>query len=188
MKGGIKRAVFEFASIVVAVVLAMGLTEWRQDVLNRQQAERSYQSILEEVRINHDYLKPDSALMAGLVRRIDDWLASDDASRDTISSFEYELNLLNQSAWEVAKLNGSMTYIDNQRLQELSVVHEFQEFYVISGREVFDELTSLMKMDKESKAYEGGMRAFRLKVGLTYNALLGYLESFATILDRTAEE
>jgi len=161
----------------------MGLTEWRQDILNKQQAEKSYQSILQEIRVNHDNLKPDSLMMANLLAKIENWLVSDKVSRDTISSFEYELNLLNQSAWEVAKLNGSMTYINNLRLQELSLVYEFHQFYVISGRQVFDELTELMKMDPDSEEYEGGMRAFRLKTSLTQNALLGYLQSAREIIE-----
>ena len=182
MRKGVKRVIFEFLSIVVAVVLAMGLTEWRQEVLNKKQAEKSYKSIVEEVRSNYNNLLPDSTTMADLITKIDNWLEADKEARDTIGSFDYELNLLNKSAWEVAKLNASMTYIDHDRLQGVSLVYEFHEFYGITGREVFDALTELMKIDRESEAYEGAMRALRLKVGLTYNALVGYLASSREIM------
>lgn len=186
MNKGFKRIIFEFLSIVVAVLLAMGLTEWRQEILNKRQAEKSYESILEEVQNNHENLLPDSTSMADLITKIDNWLDSEKEARDTIGSFDYELNLLSKSAWDVAKFNSSMTYIDNDRLQGISLVYEFHDFYVRSGSEVFDALTELMKINREDDEYEGGMRALRLKVGLTYNSLVGYLASSRQIMGFSA--
>jgi hypothetical protein len=184
MKINTRKALFEFCSILIAVVLAMGLTEWRQEVLNNNQAEKSYKSILEEIQNNHDNLKPDSVIIQELIEKIDLWLDSPKDVRDTLSSFDYELNLLSKSAWEVAKLNGSMTYIENRRLQSVSLIYEFHDFYMDTGRDVFDVLTDLSKLDKESREYEGVMRAMRIKISLTFNAMVGYLQSSRELLAR----
>jgi hypothetical protein len=59
-----QRLLFEFLSIVVAVVLAMGLTEWRQDDLNKKQAMISFQNILKEMDQNFEDILADSADIA----------------------------------------------------------------------------------------------------------------------------
>lgn len=56
-----RRASFEFLSIVVAVVLAMALTEWRQDALNNRLAEKSLENIIAEIKDNREDLLLDSA-------------------------------------------------------------------------------------------------------------------------------
>lgn len=183
MKRGAKKVVFEFLSIVIAVVLAMGLTEWRQDILNHRQAEESYQNIIEEIQNNQNNLLPDSANMVGSIRRIDDWLKTSMDYRDTIEEMSYELKLLSKSAWEVAKMNQSLTFIDNQRVLNASIVYEFHDLYVTSGRDAFASLRDLQKVDNTSPEYVGEMKALRVSLALTYNALRGYLEISRRLLN-----
>lgn len=182
MKTGAKKVVFEFLSIVIAVVLAMGLTEWRQDILNHRQAEESYQNVIEEIQNNYNNLLPDSANMVRSIQSIGDWLETSKDYRDTIEEMSYELKLLSKSAWEVAKMNQSLTFIDNQRVLNASIVYEFHDLYVISGRDAFASLRDLQKVDKNSPEYVGEMKALRVSLTLTYNALRGYLEISRRIL------
>lgn len=176
MKGGAKKVVFEFLSIVIAVVLAMGLTEWRQDILNHRQAEESYKNIIEEIQNNYNSLLPDSTNMVRSIRSVDDWLRTSEDYRDTIEEMSYELKLLSKSAWEVAKMNQSLTFIENQRVLRASIVYEFHDLYVTSGRDAFAALRDLQRVNTESPEYEGEMKAVRASLTLTYNALRGYLE------------
>lgn len=182
MKTGVRKVVFEFLSIVIAVVLAMGLTEWRQDILDHRQAEESYQNIIEEIQNNHNNLLPDSANMVRSILGIDDWLKTSTDYRDTIEEMSYELKLLSKSAWEVAKMNQSLTFIDNQRVLNASIVYEFHDLYATSGRDAFASLRDLQKVDNTSPEYVGEMKALRVSLTLTYNALLGYLEISRRVL------
>ncbi len=186
MKTGAKKVVFEFLSIVIAVVLAMGLTEWRQDILNHRQAEESYKNVLKEIQSNYRNLRPDSVAMAKTIRDMTTWLETSPDQRDTVEDFSYELKLLSKSAWEVAKMNQSLTFIDNQSVLEVSIVYEFHDLYVITGRDVFLALRELQKADKESAAYEGEIKAVRITLVLTYNTLLGYLEVARPLLKKVA--
>ena len=49
-----KRLGIEFVLIAVAVLLATGLTEWRQARQNKKQAEISFQNIIEEIQDNFE--------------------------------------------------------------------------------------------------------------------------------------
>lgn len=182
MKGGARKVIFEFLSIVIAVVLAMGLTEWRQDILNHRQAEESYKNIIEEIRSNYNNLEPDSVQTARTIKLIGQWLETQPAERDTLAELDYTLKLLSKSAWEVAKMNQSLTFLDNKRVLQASLVYEFHELYVASGRDVFEILREMQKTDSNSEVFEGEMKALRMSLGLTYNAMVGYMQMARRVL------
>lgn len=184
MKEGTKKIIFEFFSILVAVVLAMGLTEWRQEVLNHRQAEKSFDNVLEEVARNYRTLKPDSAIMANFIKEIDKWFESDEPANDSLSIGDYELNLLNKSAWEVAKLNSSMTFIQNERLQRMSLIYELHDFYVEAGSQVFDALIELSKLEKSDPKFAMELKGVRSKLSLTYNSIIGYLSAVREVVEQ----
>lgn len=187
MKTNSRKVLFEFLSIVIAVLLAMGLTEWRQDILNHRQAEESYKNIVEEIQNNYNNLEPDSVQMAQTIKLIGQWLETSATERDTIAELDYTLKLLSKSAWEVAKMNQSLTFINNQRVLQASLVYEFHELYAKSGRDVFEILREMQKVDGDSKALEGEMKALRMSLGLTYNAMVGYMQMARRVL-KTADD
>ena len=83
VKIDLRKAGFEFFSIVVAVVLAMTLTEWRQDYLNKKLAQQSLLNIIEEVQENRRELMEDSAKISQDMAFIDRWLqAQNNASNE----------------------------------------------------------------------------------------------------------
>jgi hypothetical protein len=99
-----QRLIFEFLSIVIAVVLAMGLTEWRQKILNERQAEVSFNNILGEIDKNFNELLIESANISEDLKSLNNWLKTDREFRDTLDfSINFNLSFLNSSAWEVAK-------------------------------------------------------------------------------------
>ena len=182
MKASFRKVLFEFLSIVIAVLLAMGLTEWRQDILNHRQAEESFKNVIVEIQSNYNNLEPDSVDMATTIRNINKWLETSVDYRDTLPDLEYELKLLSKSAWDVAKMNQSLTFIDNTRVLNASLVYEFHDLYVSTGRDVFGTLRDMQKVDASSKAYEGEMKALRITLSLTYNSLIGYLQMSRSVL------
>ncbi len=168
---------FEFLSIVVAVILAMALTEWRQDVLNRKQAEVSFQNILQEIGENIDELQNDSSALAEDVEEMGRWLEVDRQHRDTMAmdiSFDY--SFLTTAAWEVAQMNQSLTFLENQKVQDLAQVYEAQEFYENTGTKVFDLMSGFATSgESNSMEYQNAVTALRFKMRLTYASVVTYL-------------
>ena len=123
MKVNTRRAVFEFLSIVVAVVLAMGLTEARQDYLNKKLAQKSFSNIGEEIRENQEDLRSDSALMAKDRDFMTEWVkAYVNKEKPPRFSVNFRLSILSTAAYEVAKVNQSLTHLCNVHVLFISKV------------------------------------------------------------------
>ena len=185
MKKGGRNLVFEFLSIVIAVVLAMTLTEWRQTVLNYRQAESSFENIIEEIRDNHKELLGDSASVAQNVKDLAAWLELESDRKDTVSfSVNFQKSLMNGSAWDVAKLNESLTYLENDKVLRVSSVYESQEFYEKASGDVFDSMIEMVKIeDTNSPEYRRELIAFKFKIGLAYSGIVTYLQVSRNFLE-----
>lgn len=179
-----QRLTFEFLSIVVAVVLAMGLTEWRQNALNKKQAEVSFQNILKEIDKNFDDLLADSADIVEDLRQIGKWIDTDRNYRDTLDfSVNFSLSFLNSSAWEVAKLNQSLTFLEQKKVQDISEIYLAQQFLDKMGITVFSQMKNLVKIDdKNIEPYEEEMRAFNFDMRLMYGSVAAYLNVSRKVL------
>ena len=138
-KVNIRRASFEFISIVVAVVLAMALTEWRQDYLNRKLAQQSLDNIVEEVQKNREELLNDSTNIAADLKFMSQWM-EDFRNENILGDFKvnFSYSFLSKSALEVAKINNSLTYLDNQVNMQIAELYATQDFYSENGARLFD--------------------------------------------------
>ncbi|WP_305981944.1 hypothetical protein [Roseivirga thermotolerans] len=114
VKIDLRKAGFEFFSIVVAVVLAMTLTEWRQDYLNKKLAQQSLLNIIEEVQENRRELMEDSAKISQDMAFIDRWLQAQNNASNEDFGVHFSFSFLSKSALEVAKINNSLTYLPNE--------------------------------------------------------------------------
>ena len=186
MSKGAKRLGFEFFSIVVAVVLAMGLTEWRQNVLNKQQSQISFENILDEIRNSTEDLEQDSSKIADDIETIRLWLRTSPNERDTVNlSIGFNFSFLSSSAWEVAKLNQSMTFLENEKVMDLSGIYQSQEFYEASSSRLFSKMGELIQVsDRESSEYEKLLRGVLFRLNLTYGGIVAYLGAARRVLDK----
>lgn len=179
-KVNFRKASFEFLSIVVAVVLAMALTEWRQDYLNRKLAQQSLNNIIEEVQENRRELIADSTRISADLRSMNKWLSDyfNNAPRENFSnSFSY--SFLSKSALEVAKINNSLTYLPNEVNMDIAEIYATQDFYSENGIKLFDIMGSM----KRRKGTEESMGDFvdqvdqmRFHLALVRDTIRAYLE------------
>ncbi len=178
----------EFFSILIAVVLGMSLTEWRQTFLNHRQAKESFQNIIEEIQDNYEELLGDSVDVKKNVDDLEAWIRVESDRKDTLDlSVNFRLSFMSNSAFDVAKLNQSLTFLDNEKVLELSDVYETQEFYEKAAGDVFDPMIAMIKMeDSNSKRYREELIAFRYKVGLAYSGIVTYLRVARRFLDEYA--
>lgn len=191
MKRGVKQVAFEFFSIVVAVVLAMALTEWRQDYLNKKQAKLSFQNILHEVRLNLEELKSDSAKIARDLEFMDDWIKATKGNKPTEDfGVNFSFSFLSQSALEVARINQSMAYLSNEKLQDIAEIYATQDFYSENASQVFSIMGGLVgKIDKtESDDFIAGVQKFRFHLNLVFNTVRAYIGEANGLLNKYKNE
>ena len=178
MKVDSRKAFFEFMSIVVAVVLAMGLTEWRQDYLNQRLANKSFGNILVEIRENLEQMKEDSARIAKDREFMTDWVRKkvrEEEAPDFQASFR--LSILSEAAWEVAQLNQSMTHLSNEQNMETAEIYALQRFYGQKAAQVFDLMGMLQSeaRDQDSEEFFKVVQKLRYHLSLVFNTVKAYI-------------
>lgn len=172
------RASFEFLSIVVAVVLAMALTEWREDHLNRKLASQSLNNIIEEVQENRRELMNDSSQISKDISFINGWLESYSREEEQNNfSSNFSFSFLSKSALEVAKINNSLTYLPNEVNMEIAEVYATQEFYSDNAIKLFDIMGQMGRTDSKERmeAFVDQVRQMRFHLVLVRNTIKAYL-------------
>jgi len=178
MKFNFKRAIFEFLSIVVAVILAMSLTEMRQNYLNKQLAEKSFSNIVDEIRENREGLIRDSARIAKDLEFIKKWIKDvrEDRTPEDFSS-GFSLSFMNKAAMEVAQNNQSLSFISNERNMAISGIYDTQAFYQEHGAKTFEIMGDMSSSVVGAKADDllPYVLRFRFHLGVVFNTVNAYL-------------
>lgn len=178
MKIDSRRAIFEFLSIVIAVILAMTLTEARQNYLNKEEAELSYEIILEEIVENRKVLLSDSADINADLRSIEDYIDKIESGEKGELSLGFTLSFLNAAALEVAKINESMAYLSYSTNMQLSGVYKTQAFYEEKAKETFNVMADLnsVRSDMTSEVFISKLREYQFQLRLVSHSIQTYLE------------
>ncbi|MBO3698771.1 hypothetical protein [Roseivirga sp. E12] len=189
MKFNVKRAVFEFLSIVIAVILAMSLTEMRQNYLNRQLAEKSFSNIVDEIRENREGLIRDSARIAKDLDFIKKWIEDVKEKRKPEDfSAGFSLSFLNKAAMDVAQNNQSLNFISNERNMAISQIYDTQAFYQEHGAKTFEimgDMSSSVISSKPEDLLPYVLR-FRFHLGVVFNTVKAYLVESEDFLQNEA--
>lgn len=191
MKRGLRRLSFEFFSIVVAVVLAMALTEWRQSYLNKRQAESSFRNILLEVQENMNELKLDSVKVASDIQFMNRWLnAKKEGEKAEDFGVNFSYSFLSTAALEVARINQSLTHLHNEKIMDMAEIYASQQFYTENAAKVFDIMGELVGRAKETddEKFIDGVRKFRFHLNLVFNTIKAYIQEADKLLAKYSEE
>ena len=127
-KKTIWQVVFEFTSILFAVLLALGLNAYKGNVDAKNEAEVLKRSILKECKENR--IKIDSMLIKNksYYNYLDSLVSLDP---DDVSSvpFAYDLEFLTNAAWTIAQNNTAINQLDQEFLIALADIYQSQEFF-----------------------------------------------------------
>jgi len=187
MKVNTRKATFEFLSIVVAVVLAMGLTEWRQDYLNERLAQKSFANIVEEIQENLEELRADSSRIAKDMDFMQNWVRNRVQGNES-EGFEanFRFSLLSKAAFDVAKVNLSLTHLTNEQNIDIAGVYALQDFYSLKASEVFGLMGELQGevLDQNSDEFFKVVQKMRYHEGLVFNTMRAYISGCEEFLKR----
>lgn len=191
MKINTRKAIFEFSSIVIAVVLAMGLTEWRQSYLNHKMADASFDKIVLEVRDNLEELKQDSIRIARDLETMTEWVRQRSLKEEKVPlGVNFSFSFLSNSALEVARINQSLTFLPADKVLAISEVYATQDFYSENAAKIFDIMGDLQgEIDEsESREFFGIVQKFRFHMRLVFNTVKAYIEESEDFLEQYGTE
>lgn len=147
-KKALTGIIFEFISIVFAVLLALGLNSYKQSLDLEKESQRIKDNILAEFQSN--------------LHKIDTILLNNEQYGKYLDSlvrlprndvqgfyFEYSFELLTHSAYDVAQNSSSSNLIDNEFMLEAADIYHLQTFLEDFSLRVFENIgVALTKKDE----------------------------------------
>jgi len=125
----IQTLLIEVFSIVLGVLLALAMNEWREQRAHQSQVKAALQNISHELRSNLDVLTTIHENNAITVDAI-----ADEAGADSLDNRTFIPGLqLQKTAWETLQSTGVSNYADYQIMLQLSGTYSLQGVYTQTG-------------------------------------------------------
>ncbi|MGW8265871.1 MAG: hypothetical protein ACWGSQ_05845 [Longimicrobiales bacterium] len=133
--------VLEGGMVVFAVIVALGVDEWRESRQNAELAERALAGIAAEIESNRRELVENGEANQALLTRVRE------AARDSVLpddfNVTFEYSLISASAWETAQVTRATQFIPLDRVQTLAKLYGLQALYQASQDKVMDFILSV---------------------------------------------
>ena len=122
------KIVFEFISVSFAVLFAILLNQWREDRNNTKLAQKALVNVSEEFKENKEILMNFIPNHKSVLVEIDSVINLSDKDNVLVIK-NIKINLINSSAWEMAKITNAVYYLDFDVVNNLSKIYKLQDYY-----------------------------------------------------------
>ncbi|MEQ9403334.1 MAG: hypothetical protein RIM99_07115 [Cyclobacteriaceae bacterium] len=147
-KQSIWQVVFEFLSIVFAVLLALGLNSYKQNLDLKQESEVLSEKIILECRKNLSKLDT-------VINQNKDFMIYLDSLRkaERVDGFGFNFSneLLSSSAWKFTQVSRSFQLMDSEFLDKATELYEIQNYYMSISNDMFQNLGDMLLMLENTK-------------------------------------
>jgi len=189
------RVLFESALIVVSILVALGLDEWRQNRQNQAVIRHALTSFLSEVQQNRIRVEDSTPFNQGLRSVLNRHYVDNDISSvdEFVSMVEtYSPAVLQSTAWETALATGSLAKMDYNLVSALSLTYSLQNRYQLASRNGFTELTSPQNLAEDklklaaynSVRYLDNITGMETELGVIYEEATIIIQSAIDAMDR----
>ncbi len=185
------KALFEATLIILSVLVALGVDEYRESLAQRKLAETAVDRIIAETRDNRDQMLDARGENQALLVDLEQALAAlDQNNNPEITGVNFEVSLLGDDAWDTARMTRAVHFMDFDRVSRISQVYRLQQLYLERQDQVVSDVASIggrqRKLGEVFGAIRGGL-AITLKLQCEllgeYDSLLG--EMLSEQLDTT---
>ena len=174
------QVIFESALIVVSILVALGLDEWREKREDDQTVQQALANFVREIGQNQSRIDDAAPFNQGLLnvlksRSEHNGIGSVDEFVNMVES--YAPVVLQSTAWETALATGSLAKMDYNLVSALSLTYSLQNRYQVATRTGFAELTSPQNLSEEkldlaiynSVRYLGDITGMETELGVIYS-------------------
>lgn len=172
--------VFEAVSIVFAVLVALGVDEWREDRADREVADRARVSVLEEMRSNRSELmdsRVDHEALAGRLRETLESLESGDSLEVGV---DFSYTLLSDAAWHTAQVTQATQFMDFDWVTEVARAYDLQDLFDQGQAGIVERITSFGESAGEDPT--PGVAALLGRLEILLNVQDGLIGAYSEIL------
>ena len=146
------RVLFESALIVLSILVALGLDEWREDRQDEETVQLALSNFSSELQQNQARLEDAAPFNKGLRSVLRNRYQEGDI--ESVDEFvnmveSYVPVVLQSTAWETALATGSLAKMEYDLVSALSLTYSLQNRYQLASRSGMDDLTSPQNLSEE---------------------------------------
>ncbi len=139
------QVLIESALIVISILVALGLDEWRQKREDAETAQQALSNFISEVQQNQARVDDAAPFNKGLLKVLK--RRYEGSGIDTVEEFvimveSYTPLVLHSTAWETALATGSLAKMEYSLVSALSLTYSLQNRYQLATRSGVANLTS----------------------------------------------
>lgn len=187
------QVLIESALIVISILVALGLDEWRQKREDAETAQQALSNFISEVQQNQARVDDSAPFNKGLLdvlKRRYEGSGIDTVEEFVIMVESYTPLVLQSTAWETALATGSLAKMEYNLVSALSLTYSLQNRYQLATRSGVANLTSPQNLsaDKLDLAiynavrYLNGITNMEQELAVVYFEVTNVLNSAMTTL------
>jgi hypothetical protein len=192
------QVLFESALIVVSILVALGLDEWRENRQNADLVHHALVSFLSELQQNKIRVEDAAPFNQGLRNVLNRHYVDDDISSvdEFVSMVEsYSPVVLQSTAWETALATGSLAKMEYRLVSALSLTYSLQNRYQLANRSGINELTSPQNLTEgrlklavyNSIRYLDNITGTETELGVIYGEAIAIIRSAIKAMEDDGE-
>jgi hypothetical protein len=179
---------FESALIVVSILVALGLDEWREKREAAEVVQQALSNFLIEIRQNNARIEDAAPFNQGLRQVLNSHYLDNDV--ETVDEFVNMVEIyspagLQSAAWETALATGSLAKMEYNLVTALSLTYSLQSRYQITTHSGMSELTSPQNLSEDklklamynSIRYLDQVTSMETELGVTYTEAAFVIEA-----------
>jgi len=146
------RVLFESMLIILSILVALGLDEWREDRQDAENIEHALSNFLSEVQQNKSRVEDAAPFNQGLrhvLGRRQEVKAIESVATYVNIVESYNPVVLQSTAWETAIATGALAKLDYNLVSNLSLTYSLQNRYQQLSRDGMIELTNPQNLSAE---------------------------------------
>ena len=140
-KKALSQIAFEFLSIVFAVLLALGLNSYKQNLDLRNEGKLLTKNLLTECQANLDKLNISIEENEGFKSFLDSLVLAEEVRG---FHFSFSNELLSSIAWNFTKESKAFQQMDSEFLIRAAEVYENQVYYMNNANQMFEYIGSMI--------------------------------------------
>jgi hypothetical protein len=139
-KISITHFIVEVFSVVFAVLLALGVNEWRESNNNEDLATEALSKVIQEIESNQNRLSKVLLNHKNIITEIDTVISKLKRKDDIVGFGDIIFEAPSRTAWDAAVLTAAVNYLDYDMVEKITSVYSTQKVYTDVSDRVFQEL------------------------------------------------
>lgn len=173
--GRLPKALFEAGLIVFAVLVALGVDEYRETREERKLGETAIERVASEVLSNRADLLDKRGNNSKLMTDLEAALARSEAGEEQgLTGVNYEVSLLVSDAWQTAQVTRAVHFIDFDLVGRISKVYRIQQFFLDRQAPIVDAVAGLGGGGDVLDAFKSIRRALSVTLDVECELLAAY--------------